>query len=137
MAVSNGVDPDYAATIWNLHESSGDYTQKDMHGNSKPILKFSNYLKFRWNCRARRVDDARALEKTKAELRRQPMTNGHGAGATAAASSGGGGTNHHAHGNGHGSKSTSAERGQRAGEIQTDVHVGKVKIYRLEDCEHE
>lgn len=118
MAVSNGVDPDYAATIWNLHESSGDYTQKDMHGNSRPIVKFSNYLKFRWNCRARKVDDAKALEKTKAELRRQ---------------TGAGGTNAH----GHGKNATHAERGQRAGEIQTDVHVSKVKIYRLEDCEDE
>jgi uncharacterized protein YdaU (DUF1376 family) len=139
MAVSNGVDPDYAATIWNLHESSGDYTQKDMHGNSRPILKFSNYLKFRWNCRTRRVDDAKALEKTKAELRRQPMVNGNG--HSAAPRSSGGGTNVNANRNervhGSGSKPVPADRGQRSGEIQTDVHVNKVKIYRLEDCEHE
>ena len=114
LAVSCAVDPDYAATIWNEHESSGDYSQKDQFGRAKPVFKFANYLKFRWACRSRKNDEAKALEKTKAELRKQ------GAYGSSSSSSGS-------------KPSARDERGQRAGEIPTDVSVDKIKIYRLED----
>ncbi|RBP36921.1 uncharacterized protein YdaU (DUF1376 family) [Roseimicrobium gellanilyticum] len=130
MAAVHGVDPEYAATVWNQHESTGDYTQKDQHGNARPILKFASYLKFRWNCRSRRNDDAKALEKTKAELRRQGMTQK--APPSAHMQSRDGGTV------AAGVRASARDvRTQRSGEIPTDVSMDKVKVYRLEDCEHE
>jgi hypothetical protein len=100
-AVSIGVDPEFAAAVWNEHDSTGDFTRADQHGNRLPILKWPGYLKARWTYRQQRGHEARAMEKHKAELR--------GQGQRAAAP-----------------PNARDERGQRPNEIKTDVTAAKI-----------
>ena len=69
LAVSIGADADYVATVWLEHDGTGDYHRPDICGVARPIGNFASYVKSRWNYRLRRTDEAKALEKTKAELR--------------------------------------------------------------------
>lgn len=69
-AVSMGVDPDYAAAVWNDHDSTGDFTKSDGSGHRTQILKWSGYLKSRWTHKQNKNHEAHALEETKAQLRK-------------------------------------------------------------------
>jgi GNAT superfamily N-acetyltransferase len=100
-ASAMGVDPEYAAAVWNEHDSSGDFTRRSENGERIPILKWPGYLKARWTYRQQRGHEARAMEKHKAELRGQGQR-------TAA------------------SPNTRDERGQRPNEIRTDVTADKI-----------
>lgn len=100
-AVALGVDPEFASAVWNEHDSTGDFTRRDQHGNRTAILKWAGYLKARWTYRQQRHHQAESLEKTKADLR------GGGAGRP--------------------STSTRDANGQRPGEIKTDVTADKIR----------
>lgn len=124
-----GADADYVATVWREHDATGDYTRLDATGGRLAIRNFASYVKSRWGYRSHRQHETQALEKTKAELRRQGSQQSQqqqqqpSSGSSRAQGRDGGG-----------SAAAREARAEQRGEIPTDVSVDKVKVYRLENA---